>query len=102
MELIREIGRTGGTVSMIRVRRRDEEPAGDGPVGGLDIAGRSVSIYRADAAEIPDAFGPGGPAAFIERDESGVETVVARRVPPQASGGVGAGGTREFQGGRFG
>ena len=29
---------------------------------------------------IPDAFGPGGLVAFVERDELDVETVVVKRV----------------------
>lgn len=101
-ERIRQIGRTSGTASMMRVRRRGEEPAGDGPVDVLDICGPVREHLPCGCGGDSRLLRPGGPAAFIERDELGVETVVARRVPPQASRGVGASGTREFQGGCFG
>ena len=70
---------------MIWVRRRGEEPDSDGPVDVLDMAGRYVGSYRADATEIPDAFGPEGLVAFIEADEFGVETVVVKRVPREVN-----------------
>ena len=70
---------------MIWVQRRGEERTNDGPIDVLDMAGRYVGSYRADATEIPDAFGPGGLAAFIERDELGVETVVVKRVPQEVN-----------------
>ena len=65
---------------MIWVRRRGEEPDSDGPIDVLDMAGRYVGSYRLGATGIPDAFGPDGLVAFIERDELGVETVVVKRV----------------------
>ena len=40
--------------------------------------------------EIPDAFGPGGLVAFIERDELGVETVVVKRLPGEVKLGHGS------------
>ena len=66
---------------MIWVQRRGEELVSDGPVDVLDMAGRYVGSYRTGATGIPDAFGPDGLVAFIERDELGVETVVVKRVP---------------------
>lgn len=65
----------------IWVQRRGDEPDSDGPVDVLDMAGRYVGSYPTGATRIPDAFGPGGLAAFIERDELGVQTVVVKRVP---------------------
>lgn len=69
----------------IWVQRRGDEPASDGPVDVLDMAGRYVGSYPAGATRIPDAFGPGGLVAFIERDELGVRSVVVKRVPPEVS-----------------
>ncbi len=69
----------------IWVRRRGEERSSDGPVDVLDMEGRYVGSYRAGTTEIPDAFGPDGLAAFIERDELGVQTVVVKRLPPEVN-----------------
>lgn len=66
---------------MIWVRRRGDEPVGVGPIDVLDAAGRYVGSYRTGEIDIPGAFGPDGLAAFIERDELGVEMVVVKRVP---------------------
>ena len=66
---------------MIWVRRRGEERTNDGPIDVLSMEGRYVGSYRTGATGIPDAFGPDGLVAFIERDELGVETVVVKRVP---------------------
>ena len=65
---------------MIWVLRRGEELASDGPIDVLDMAGRYVGSYRTGATEIPDAFGPDGLVAFIERNELDVQTVVVRRL----------------------
>ena len=65
----------------IWVRRRGEEPIGVGPLDVLDMAGRYVGSYRKGSTETPNAFGPGGLAAFIEEDELGVKTVVVKRLP---------------------
>ena len=70
-----------GWNGMIWVQRRGEDRTSDGPVDVLSMEGRYVGSYRTGATEIPDAFGPDGLVAFIERDELGVETVVVRRVP---------------------
>lgn len=65
----------------IWVQRRGEEPASDGPVDVLAPDGRYLGSFRAGAARLPDAFGPGGLAAFIERDELDIQTVVVKRLP---------------------
>ncbi len=70
---------------MIWVRRRGEEPNSNGPIDVLDTAGRYVGSYRTGATGIPDAFGPDGLVAFIERDELGVETVVVKRAPREVN-----------------
>ena len=65
----------------IWVRRRGEEPASDnGPVDLLTPDGTYLGSIPGDDADIPDAFGPGGLAAFIETDELGVRTVVVGRL----------------------
>ena len=64
----------------IWVRRRGEEPESDGPVDLLTADGGYLGTLPADDAQIPDAFGPGGLAAFIETDELGVKTVVVGRL----------------------
>ena len=66
--------------STIWVRRRGEEPASDGPIDVLTPDGRYIGTYAAGATEMPDAFGPDGLAAFIERDEFDVASVVVRRL----------------------
>ena len=65
----------------IWVQRRGEEPESDGPVDVLTPEGEYVGTYATGATEMPDAFGPGGLAAFIERDELDVPRVVVRRLP---------------------
>ena len=64
----------------IWVRRRGEEPASDGPIDVLTPDGRYIGTYAAGATEMPDAFEPDGLAAFIERDEFDVASVVVRRL----------------------
>ena len=65
----------------IWVRRRGDEPESDGPIDVISADGRYVGTFAKDAAEMPDAFGPNGMAAFIERDEFDVARVVVRRLP---------------------
>ena len=64
----------------IWVLRRGEEPASDGPIDVLTPDGRYIGTYAAGATGMPDAFGPDGLAAFIERDEFDVASVVVRRL----------------------
>jgi len=65
----------------IWVQRRGEDPESGGPIDVLTVKGEYLGTFRADATTIPDAFGPDGMAAFIERDEFDVATVVVRRLP---------------------
>ena len=65
----------------IWVQRRGEEPESDGPIDVLTPDGAYMGTYATGATEMPDAFGPGGLAAFIERDELDVPRVVVRRLP---------------------
>lgn len=64
----------------IWVLRRGEEPASDGPIDVLTPDGRYIGTFAAGATAMPDAFGPAGLAAFIERDEFDVASVVVRRL----------------------
>ena len=63
------------------VQRRGEEPESDGPIDILTVDGEYLGIFRTDATEMPDAFGPDGMAAFIELDDYDVARVVVRRLP---------------------
>ena len=65
----------------IWVLRRGDEPVSDGPTDILAADGRYFGSYRTGATPLPDAFGPDGLAAFIERDELDVQTVVVKRLP---------------------
>lgn len=64
----------------IWVLRRGEEPASDGPIDVLTPEGRYIGTFAAGTTAMPDAFGPDGLAAFIERDEFDVASVVVRRL----------------------
>ena len=63
----------------IWVRRSGSAPLADGPIDVLTHDGRYLGSYPADTP-MPAAFGPNGLLAFIETDDLGVQTVVARRV----------------------
>lgn len=65
----------------IWVLRRGEEPASDGPIDVLTPDGRYIGTFADGTTAMPDAFGPDGLAAFIERDEFDVASVVVRRLP---------------------
>jgi len=65
----------------IWVQRRGDEPASDGPIDLLTPDGSYIGTFAAGTTEMPDAFGPDGLAAFIERDEFDVSSVVVRRLP---------------------
>ena len=65
----------------IWVRRRGDEPHEGGPIDILEAEGRYVGSYSREETTIPAAFGPDGLAAFIERDELDIETIVVKRLP---------------------
>ena len=66
----------------IWVQRRGSEPTESGPIDVLTADGRYVGTLQPSQTAFPDAFGPGGLAAFIELDDLEVPTVVVRRLPP--------------------
>ena len=66
----------------IWVQRRGEDPGDDeGPIDVLSADGRYLGSYAAGTTRMPDAFGPGGLAAFRAEDELGVSVVIVRRLP---------------------
>ena len=65
----------------IWVQRRGDEPNSDGPIDVVTGDGSYVGTFPTDAIAMPDAFGPNGMAAFIERDDFDVARVVVRRLP---------------------
>ena len=65
----------------IWVQRRGSYPDTDGPIDILTPEGEYIGTIPAGTTAVPDAFGPGGLAAFLELDEMDVATVVVRRLP---------------------
>ena len=65
----------------IWVRRRGEEPESDGPIDLITADGRYLGTFARDATGLPDAFGPDGLVAFVERNDLDVPTVVVKRLP---------------------
>lgn len=65
----------------IWAQRRGEEPTEPGPIDVMTADGRYVGTFSPTETTVPDAFGPDGLAAFVERDELDVPTVVVRRLP---------------------
>ena len=54
---------------------------GGGPIDVLTADGEYRGTYSAGSLAMPDASGPDGLVAFIERDEMGAPAVVVRRLP---------------------
>ena len=79
VSIVRDL-RTGWD-GQIWVRRHGEEPSDDlGPIDVLTMDGRYLGTHPPGTAAMPDAFGPDGLVAFIERNELDVQTVVVRRL----------------------
>lgn len=66
----------------IWAQRRGERPEEPGPIDVMTPEGRYMGTFAPTDTEIPDAFGPGGLAAYVELDELDVPTIVVRRLPP--------------------
>lgn len=64
----------------IWVRRRAEDGVANGPWDVLSSEGRYVGTYPPSIV-VPDAFGPGGLAAYVELGEYDVATVRVVRLP---------------------
>lgn len=63
------------------VQRSSGEPGEPGPTDVVTPEGDYLGTLAPDGLRIPDAFGPGGLAAYIELDELDVATVRVVRVP---------------------
>ncbi len=64
----------------IWVERSGTEVGEDGPIDVVASDGSYLGTIAAGGLRIPDAFGPDGLAAFVERDELDVQTVRVARV----------------------
>lgn len=62
------------------VARRGEELYGEGPVDLLDPEGSYLGTLAPGEPGVPDAFGPEGLVAFVERDELDVATIRVARL----------------------
>ena len=64
------------------IQRRGDDPWDNaGPIDVFDAAGEYAGTLP--QAEMPAAFGPDGLAAYVERDEFDVPTIVVRRLPAE-------------------
>ena len=71
----------------IWVERRGPTGRGDGPTDIVTPAGEYIGTLPPDGLRTPDAFGPGGLMAYIERDDMDVPTVrVVRLVALEPEG----------------
>lgn len=61
--------------------RRGEQAHEAGAIDVLTPEGLYAGTFPAGSLALPDAFGPDGLVAFIERDEFDVPTVVVKRLP---------------------
>ncbi|GMR13061.1 MAG: hypothetical protein BMS9Abin29_1260 [Gemmatimonadota bacterium] len=65
----------------IWVERTGRRVGEDGPTDLITADGKYLGTIAADGMRIPDAFGPGGLVAYIERDEFDLPTIVVKRLP---------------------
>lgn len=66
----------------IWAQRRGDAPTEPGPIDVLTADGRYAGTFPQGATAMPNAFGPDGLAAWVERDDFDVPVVVVRRLPP--------------------
>lgn len=74
-------GLAAGWEGTLWVGRAQVDPTEDGPVDLFTADGEYRGTLSAGAPGIPDAFGPDGLVAYIERDEYDVASVKVRRLP---------------------
>jgi hypothetical protein len=80
-EVIPVVSRLGVDWSgRVWLERTGERVGEAGPVDLFSADGRYLGSLAAGTTAMPDAFGPEGLAAFIERDELDVPRVVVRRL----------------------
>lgn len=72
---------TAGWDGLLWLERSQVNPDDAGPVDLFTATGEYRGTLAADGPGVPDAFGPDGLVAYIERDELDVPTVVVRRLP---------------------
>lgn len=68
-----------GWEGTIWVHRRGEYPETAGPVDLLTPGGDYIGTFPAGSTALPDAFGPGGLVAFVEKDDLDVPYIVVKR-----------------------
>lgn len=76
------------------IERSGDRVGEDGPVDVIDSAGRYLGTVDPDGFELPDAFGPAGLMAYIERDELDAPVIVVKRVALHQGAGARARPTR--------
>lgn len=62
-------------------QRRGDAPMDPGAIDVMTTEGQYAGTFSAGSLEMPAAFGPDGLAAWIERDEFEVPTIVVKRLP---------------------
>ena len=72
-----------GWDGLLWLERSRVSPDDPGPVDLFTADGTYRGTIAEDGPRIPDAFGPGGLVAYIERDEMDVPVVVVRRLPAE-------------------
>lgn len=65
----------------IWVMRQGEELLEEGPIDVLNSEGGYVGTFPAGVTAMPNAFGPNGLVAFVERDERDAVSVIVQRLP---------------------
>ena len=74
------VGMAVDWAGQIWVERNGDRVGEEGPIDLLGEDGTYLGTLPPESMRIPDAFGPGGLAAFIETDELDVPRVVVRRL----------------------
>jgi len=74
-------GLASGWNGLLWLERSRVSPDDPGPIDLFTAEGEYRGTIAEDGPRIPDAFGPGGLVAYIERDELDVPRVVVRRLP---------------------
>jgi hypothetical protein len=72
---------SAGWDGLLWLERSQVTPDDPGPIDLFTAEGEYVGTIGEDGVRIPDAFGPDGLVAYIERDELDVPRVVVRRLP---------------------
>lgn len=65
------------------LERAQVDPTEDGPIDLVTPEGEYLGTVAPGGPGIPDAFGPDGLVAYVERDEMEVPVVVVRRLPAE-------------------